>query len=276
MIKGIDVSHYQNEAGKIDWARVKAAKYDFAYIKATEATSYKDPYYQVNIDGASKAGLVVGSYHFARGNDPVKEADHFISTVGKMQKGDFLVLDWEIENADPDGWCRKFLDRCFEKTGVRPLLYTNQDRVNRINWAQVVRGNYGLISARYGDNDAVLEPGEEASADEFPAVAIQQFSSTGSVPGISGRVDLNASDMTVEQLKKYGYQGAPAPTPTPPAENQCRVLPELAKALKFAHDIDIYEYIDDKDQLLMAERLTALKKSEVAALEKLDKIKKII
>lgn len=206
MIKGLDISHYQNDKGAIDWAKVKKAGYDFVYIKATEALTGKDAYYKKNIAEARNAGLLVGSYHFARANDAIKEADFFLSVVGAMQTHDFLVLDWEIEYKDPDGWCRTFLDRCFEKTGVRPLLYTNEDRVMRIKWDKVVAGNYGLIAAKYGDNDAVLEENEIARSDEFPFVVIQQFTSNMAVPGIVGRVDANIGNLTLDALKKYGKQ----------------------------------------------------------------------
>lgn len=214
MIKGLDVSHYQNEKGKIDWVKVRAAGYDFTYIKASEGLTIRDAFYRSNIEAARKAGLVVGSYHFARANDAVREADYFLATVGSLQDFDFLVLDWEIEFSDPDGWCRAFLDRCFEKTGVRPLLYTNGDRVARIDWKKVVAGSYGLIAAKYGDNDAVLEDNEIASADEFPFVVIQQFTSNMTVPGITGRVDANVGNLTVDTLKKYGKQPVEVPLPT--------------------------------------------------------------
>lgn len=54
------------------------------------------------------------------------------------------------------------------------------------------------------------------------------------------------------------------------------LLPELRDALIFAHDIKIGDNIDPKDQLVMAERLVELKKSEIAALDTIQKIKKLI
>ncbi len=340
MVKILDVSHYQNQAGPIDWAKVRAAGYEAVYIKATEALTSKDAYYTKNISDARKAGFVVGSYHFARANDATKEADFFLSVVGQMQDYDFLVLDWEIEASDPDGWCRTFLDRCFEKTGVRPLLYTNEDRVVRINWKKVVAGNYGLIAAKYGDNDAVLEDNEIAKSDEFPFVAIQQFTSNMTVPGVTGRVDANVGNLTIEALKKYGKQPAqPAPAEpdkeeigdalkkalvrcgasddemnalgdnfdapkdgdrmaaivnrkvdalekriaeleAQPAPEQvvtpAKVEPELAAAVKYAHDIELGEYFSPESQRLVAERETELKKSEMRTREMLGNVREIV
>lgn len=231
MIKGLDVSHYQNEKGAIDWKKVKAAGFDFVYIKATEALAYKDPYYKTNVDGARKAGLIIGSYHFGRYNNAEQEADFFISVVGAMQDYDFLVLDWEIEGFDPDEWCREFLDRCYKKTGVRPLFYTNEDRVKRIDWKKVVAGNYGLIVAKYGDNDSVLEDNEIANTDEFPFAVMQQFTSNMTVPGITGRVDANIGNLTIDALKKYGKQPSEEPSTPDESSDKQPIGKELGEVL---------------------------------------------
>ena len=81
-LEGIDVSHWQ---GTIDWAKVRAAGKRFAYIKASEHTSFVDDKYQTDRSRAKSAGLKVGAYHFARPNigttDAYAEADHFIETA---------------------------------------------------------------------------------------------------------------------------------------------------------------------------------------------------
>ena len=59
--RGIDVSKFQ---GTINWTKVaKDSTIKFVYVKATEGTSIRDPYYKTNITKAKKAGLLVGSYH---------------------------------------------------------------------------------------------------------------------------------------------------------------------------------------------------------------------
>jgi lysozyme len=47
-IRGIDVSHHQ---GGIDWLAVKASNTRFAYIKATEGASFRDPKFSENWGG---------------------------------------------------------------------------------------------------------------------------------------------------------------------------------------------------------------------------------
>ena len=60
-IHGIDVSRWQ---GKIDWASVRAAGTQFAFIKATEGGDHLDPRFTENWYGAAHAGVPRGAYHF--------------------------------------------------------------------------------------------------------------------------------------------------------------------------------------------------------------------
>jgi hypothetical protein len=62
-VPGVDVSHYQ---GTINWASVRSAGIQFAYIKATEGTTYKDPMFNTDYLGAYNNGVIRGAYHFAR------------------------------------------------------------------------------------------------------------------------------------------------------------------------------------------------------------------
>ena len=62
LAKGIDVSKYQ---GAVNWSAVKNAGYSFAFIKAGSAKSGLDPYYAVNMAGATAAGMKVGVYIYS-------------------------------------------------------------------------------------------------------------------------------------------------------------------------------------------------------------------
>ncbi|TRM62333.1 glycoside hydrolase family 25 protein [Schizophyllum amplum] len=61
--QGIDVSGYQSG---IDWDSVASNGVSFAYIKATEGTTYKSSSFSDQYTGATNAGLIRGAYHFAR------------------------------------------------------------------------------------------------------------------------------------------------------------------------------------------------------------------
>ena len=97
--KGIDVASHQHPFGeRINWLKVRFGGYSFAIIKATEGTGYVNPFFEQNRDEAHLAGMIVGSYHYARPNqDPIKRALRYADTI-KCQKR-FLemppVLDLE-------------------------------------------------------------------------------------------------------------------------------------------------------------------------------------
>lgn len=95
---GPDVSHYQNT---VAWTKVKAAGAGFAIAKATEGTTYVDGKFKTNQAAMKTAGFAVrGYYHYGHpGSSATTQAKHFLSTVGSLLPGDFLVLDLETGSA---------------------------------------------------------------------------------------------------------------------------------------------------------------------------------
>ncbi len=61
-MKGIDVSEWN---GEIDWRAVKAAGVDFAICRSSYGKSKFDPTFQRNVEGAHRAGLICGAYHYS-------------------------------------------------------------------------------------------------------------------------------------------------------------------------------------------------------------------
>ena len=60
-IQGIDVSDWQ---GYIDYSQVRASGIEVVYIKASQGSNIKDPYFDINYENAKANGLKVGFYHF--------------------------------------------------------------------------------------------------------------------------------------------------------------------------------------------------------------------
>lgn len=88
MIKGQDWAAYQSSTPDVTGL-------DFAFVKITEGLGYENPRWVKQRDHAKAHGLVWGGYHYPHmANDPIKEADYFLSKV-KWQPGDIIVLDWE-------------------------------------------------------------------------------------------------------------------------------------------------------------------------------------
>jgi len=195
-LEGIDVSHWQ---GPIDWFQVAAAGKRYAFIKASEDIDFVDWTYQTNRFGAKAAGLFVGAYHFARPSrtpgDAEAEADNFIATAGWMSGELTPVLDLEVTGGlnqyELQAWTMAFLQRVYDRTGVRPLIYTSptfwRNSMGDTNWFAL--NGYGVLWIAHWTT---------ASAPSTPAGnwgglgwTFWQYTSSGSVAGIAGRVDLN-------------------------------------------------------------------------------------
>ena len=200
---GLDASHYQNG---INWQKVKAAGYQFAFAKCTEGVGFIDKMYQQNKVNARKAGVLFGSYHFTNHNDPIKEAQFFVKSVGDIQQGELLALD--SETGQSPQWCLLFLQEVERLVGFKPLLYINASTVKRYDWAPVVKENFGLWVAKYASSSIYVPYWLQIapSAGKWPFWAIWQYSSRGKVNGIVGNVDTNYTKMSIQTLKKYGKQ----------------------------------------------------------------------
>src|SRR4051794_28794601 len=64
-IEGIDIGIGQKNP---DWPRVRQSGIDFAIIKATQGTSYKQEYFGASWKGAKSAGVIRGAYHYFEPN----------------------------------------------------------------------------------------------------------------------------------------------------------------------------------------------------------------
>jgi GH25 family lysozyme M1 (1,4-beta-N-acetylmuramidase) len=196
---GADISHYQNQAG-INWDKLQT---DFLIIKATQGKSYVDPYLNLNKKMAREKGFALGYYHFANGGMPADEAKHFCKNVGwDLKKGEFIVLDWEINDKNPQGWCKVWSDYVEAELKVKPIIYTNEARVKSIDWTLIVNNNNGLWCAKYGVNNG--KPNTPPVSGDWPFWMMWQYTSRGKVNGINGNVDLNYCKMDVKTLQKYG------------------------------------------------------------------------
>lgn len=92
-IRGVDVSHYQ---GDIDWEKMADENIDFAYIKATEGSSYVDEKFHANWGNIAQTDLYYGAYHFFSFDSAGEtQAHNYISTVGSLDGKLIPVVDVE-------------------------------------------------------------------------------------------------------------------------------------------------------------------------------------
>lgn len=254
MIKGIDISHWQGDRGDIDWKKVKKNGYLFAFIKATESTNFLDPKYRDQVGGARDAGVLVGHYHFARGGDPIKEADFFLSQVINPIEGEAVILDWEIQHADPAKWCLTWLKRVEERLGFKPIIYLNESTVKSVDWTDVAKGNYGLWIAKYGNNDDVPDQSETPNTDEWAFFVAWQYTSRGAVPGVIGYVDINVGNFdSIDKLKKYGKQTEQN------NNNAMGATKKFRESVKEVFRIDIGDNFNESEQDIVAGNILGMK-----------------
>lgn len=136
VIAGPDISHYQHPNGKaINWTKVAKTGVRFAISKATEGTNYTDPYFASDYAASLAAGLVHGSYHFARPSTPVApsamaQAKYFATAVGTVTTTKTLPPALDLEQTGGLGpgqlvtWAQDFLLDMRTLTGRTPMLYT--------------------------------------------------------------------------------------------------------------------------------------------------------
>ena len=182
--KGIDVSNWQ---GNVDFSKVKTSGVQVVYMKATEGTSFVDNKLNQNYSRAKAQGLKVGFYHFFRPSlDARAQARHFANTIKGKVPDCRLALDIEVaDNFNKNVLTTKaleFIDELKKITGLDVVIYTFV-YFARTNIDSRL-GAYPLWIANYGVNT----PGSTPIWNSWVGF---QYSSTGSVPGVSGNCDLN-------------------------------------------------------------------------------------
>lgn len=230
MMRGIDVSNYQRG---LDLAAIDC---DFGIFKATEGTSIVhgtcDPWVQ-----QSKAlGRYWGFYHFLAGGDPAAEADWFVDNcLGCFGEG-VPVLDYEMHGRTGTAGAKRFLDRVFERTGVRCMVYTSRSVLTEEDWSAIAP-HHALWVAQYADTqptgwqDAPWLPGGSFGA--WDRATVHQYTDNGRVDGYGGPLDLDVAYLTPEAWGRIA-RGDRAAGDGSQCESEGGVTDELKRA---AHEV---------------------------------------
>ncbi|WP_092529976.1 lysozyme [Amycolatopsis arida] len=171
-VPGIDVSGWQKN---VDWQYWWNQGKRFAYVKATEGTGYKNPYFTQQYNGSYNIGMIRGSYHFAlpdRSSGAV-QANYFVNNGGGWSRdGKTLpgALDMEYNpygstcygksQAAMGAWIRDFHDTYHARTGRWPVIYTSTSWWNQcVGTSQNFGGTVPLWVARYSSSVGSLPYG---------------------------------------------------------------------------------------------------------------------
>lgn len=210
---GPDVSRWNHPGDvPIDWGQVRAAGHRFAFVKATESTSYTNAWFSTDFAGAARAGLYRGAYHFARPALPLSsatlQARYYVSVVGALNGPLDLppVLDLEqnggLTPADLQSWTSNWLTEVQRLTGRQPMIYTGRNFWLASMGNTAALSEYRLWFARWTASASPLPlPGS------WSTWTFWQYTNAASVPGITGLVDLSRFCCSDQNLGSLGGGG---------------------------------------------------------------------
>lgn len=202
---GIDVSAYQNRSIPskiIDWNAAKNDGVEFVFARigfrgTGSGTLNSDAFYAQNIDGAMAAGLDTGVYFFSQAitvAEAVEEANYVLSLLGGRKLTAPIAYDWEMHDSTYRVYgtssamataCAKAFCETIEAAGYQAMVYTS---------SYVAYNKFDLsVLSKY----PVWYPEYKSASSTalYPQLYYRpnywQFTSKGSVAGLSGNVDCN-------------------------------------------------------------------------------------
>ena len=193
-MKGIDVSSYQ---GTINWSKTKN-QIDFAIIRCgygDNITSQDDTKFLDNINGCIENDIpfAIYLYSYAKrltGNESIQsEVEHCKRLLNQIPstKPFCVYIDMEDDSVTSLGKATLtnfVIEFCTQITnlGYKAGVYANQDWFqNYLDVKTIYNKDYSIWCAKYSSS----KPNIDASYD------IWQYSSTGTINGINGNVDMN-------------------------------------------------------------------------------------
>lgn len=204
-VRGVDVSKYQ---GDIDWAKVKAAGYDFAMIRLG-ARGYEsgnlvlDDNFVAYITGARNAGLNTGVYFFSQAITEEEVIEEANFTVGALMNYGAtypiaIDIEWieddkartdDLTAMDRTELAVKFCDTV-KSFGYTPMIYASRDMLIAGMHPDLLEDYEVWLSDDYEPEDGT----------DYPyAFSMWQYSRKGKVDGITGDVDVNLRFMNSKE-----------------------------------------------------------------------------
>ena len=197
-VLGIDVSSHN---GSVDWNAVANAGVEYVIIRCGyrgygSGALVEDSRYRTNINGALNAGLKVGVYFFSQALDEieaVEEASMVLNLISGYRITFPIFLDVEYSNSAKNGRadglsvsqrtavCNAFC-QTITNAGYRAGVYANKDWLNNHLDTSKFSSSTKIWLAQYAK-----EPTYSGRYEMW------QYSSTGSISGVKGNVDLNMS-----------------------------------------------------------------------------------
>lgn len=216
-IKGIDVSYYN---GKINWKKVKSDGIKYAIIQVgyrgkTLGTIKADTSFEDNIKGAIEAGIDVGIYFVTQAKtakEAKAEANYVIKKLSNYTIQYPIYVDIEevsmsrarfLNNTQRTTVCKTFCDT-IKAAGYQAGVYSCKYWFeSKLNSKELI--DYNLWVAAYNVKSRPMTRFD---------YQIWQCSETGSVDGISGKVDINYCYVDYLNMANDVVKPSPAPAVT--------------------------------------------------------------
>ena len=200
-VMGIDVSHYQPD---VDWETVRSSV-SFVFIKATDSLQGLDPRFASHWEGARKAGIPRGAYHFFH---PKHAVDAQVANFTRHLKSDPgelpPVVDVEEFRDEYQSFSceqlaemlKRFSQGVEKELGRKPMIYTNSQTWKSSFCAQPYLVDHPLWLAEYRQ-----QPSEPRLPEGWKRWDFWQYTEKGTVAGIPTPVDQSYFSGTEQELK---------------------------------------------------------------------------
>ncbi len=197
-VHGVDLSRFQQG---IDWNRARGSGVNFAFVKATEGGDGYDPLFPSHWTKAAAVGVRRGAYHLYYHCRPaIQQARWFIAHVPRDPDALPPVLDMEWTPTSPTcrvrhapaeirAEARVFLNVVGAHYGRTPILYSTPDFFHDNDLGKLTGVTFWLRSV--AAPVAQTYPGQNWT--------FWQYTGTGVVPGIPGKVDLSVFAGSAEE-----------------------------------------------------------------------------
>ena len=221
MLNFIDIASWQ--AGiNLDMVKMQNPLHGII-VKATESTSYVNPYCDKWVQWAIKNNMPWGFYHFLKHHDPVEEAKYFVKHTTNYFRDGVPIADFEADIVANYGtmYLRKFLETVYAETGIKPLVYCNlstiQGDVN--GFRPIAEGGYKLWLAQWASskdqNGFNQSPWRSGSIAPYTELTMHQYTDHGKLNGYNGYLDLDLFYGDLSDWNKLAGKTNPEPAPEP-------------------------------------------------------------
>ena len=208
VLDGIDVSEWQAD---VNWEKVKKHGIDYAYIRL--GFSYLDSpfrrnldsYFEQNYQEAKEAGIMVGVYYYSTAisiSEAQKEAQFCLDVLNGRELDLPVVFDFELDGRQGSAYnswssgtrkskatsnCLAFMNYIEKNSDYKSMFYTFRNVASpylnpgggKLNM-NMIDSKYRVWLAQYSSDNSYERPYDT-----------WQYTSGGSVSGISGRTDCN-------------------------------------------------------------------------------------